>query len=68
MLGLKKSIYGQKSTYNQGEIFREFLQGMSVRQKSGVILESKVVQKIEFRKKNSKKLSPKLIFLDKIFF
>jgi len=38
---------------------KKFLRGMSVRQKLGVILESKVVQK-DF----TKKWSPKLILLD----
>ena len=39
---------------------------MSVRQKVGVILESKVVQKLSLEKKYfTKKRSPKLIFLDK---
>ena len=39
---------------------------MSVRQKLGVILESKAVQKLRLEKKVfTKKWSPKLIFLDK---
>ena len=42
---------------------------MSVRQKLGVILESKLVQKLGLEKKvYTKKWSPKLIFLDKFFF
>jgi hypothetical protein len=42
---------------------------MSVRQKLGVILESKVVQKLSLEKKVfTKKWSPKLIFIDEIFF
>ena len=45
---------------------KKILQGMSVRQKLGVILESKVVQKLSLEKKGfTKKLSPKLIFLSK---
>ena len=41
---------------------------MSVRQKLGVILESKVVQKLSLEKKVfTKKWSPKLIFLDDFF-
>ena len=49
--------------------FEKILQGMSVCQKLGVILESKVVQKSSLEKKVfTKKWSPKLIFLDKIFF
>ena len=42
---------------------------MSVRQKLGVNLESKVVQKLSLEKKVfTKKWSPKLIFLDNFFF
>ena len=42
---------------------------MSVRQKLGVILERKVVQKLSLVKKVFDKLwSPRLIFLDKFFF
>ena len=42
---------------------------MSVRQKLGVILESKVVQKLSLEKNIfTKKWSPKLIFLDEFFF
>ena len=42
---------------------------MSVRQKLGVILESKVVQKLSLEKNVfTKKWSPKLIFLDEILF
>ena len=41
---------------------------MSVRQKLGVILESKVVQKLSLEKKVfTKKWSPKLILLDDFF-
>ena len=42
---------------------------MSVRQKLGVILESKVVHKLSLEKKVfNKKWSPKLIFFDNFFF
>ena len=42
---------------------------MSVHQKLGIILESKVVQKLSLEKNVfNKKWSPKLIFLDEIFF
>ena len=41
---------------------------MSIRQKLGVILEIKVVQKLSLEKNVlNKKLSPKVIFLDEIF-
>ena len=43
--------------------------GMSVHQKLGIILENKVVQKLSLEKNVfNKKWSPKLIFLDEIFF
>ena len=48
---LKSNIFGQESTYHKGKKLKEFLQGMSVRQKLGVILESKVVQKLSLEKK-----------------
>ena len=35
-------VFGQESTYHQGKLFQIILQGMSVCQKLGVILESKV--------------------------
>ena len=42
---------------------------MSVRQKLGIILESKVVQKLSLEKNVfNEKWSPKLIFLDEFFF
>ena len=42
---------------------------MSVHQKLGIILENKVVQKLSLEKNIfTKKWSPKLIFLDEIFF
>ena len=42
---------------------------MSVHQKLGIILESKVVEKLSLEKHVfKKKWSPKLIFLDEIFF
>jgi hypothetical protein len=46
-----------------------YVQGISVHQKLGVILESKMVQKLSLEKKVfTKKRSPKLIFLDIYFF
>ena len=45
------------------------IRGAPVRQKWGMILENKVVQKLELKKKCFfKKLSPKLIFLNDFFF
>ena len=48
---------------------KKILQGMSVLQKLGIILENKVVQKLSLEKNIfAKKKSPKLIFLYEIFF
>ena len=48
---------------------KKFLRGMSVHQKLGIILESKVVQKLSLEKNVfTKKLSPKLIFFYEFFF
>ena len=48
---LKSKVFGQESTCHQGKIFKKFLQVMTVCQKLGVILESKVVQKLSLEKK-----------------
>ena len=48
---LKSKVLGQESTCHQGKIFKKFLQVMAVCQKLGVILESKVVQKLSLEKK-----------------
>jgi hypothetical protein len=52
--------------------FKRFLRGMSVHQKLGIILESKVVQKLSLEKNQenvfTKKWSLKLIFLNEFFF
>ena len=49
--GLKSKVFGQESTCHQGKIFKKFLRVMTVCQKLGVILESKVVQKLSLEKK-----------------
>ena len=48
---LKSKLFGQESTCNQGKIFKKFLRVMTVCQKLGIILESKVVQKLSLEKK-----------------
>ena len=48
---LESKLFGQESTCHQGKIFKIFLQVMKVIQKLGVILESKVVQKLSLEKK-----------------
>ena len=66
---LKSKLFGQESTCHQGKIFEKFLRVMTVCQKLGVILESKVVQKLSLEKKVFNEYwSPRLIFLEKIFF
>ena len=58
-----------QSTYHQGKFLKKFLRGMLVRQKLGVILEIKVLQKLSLEKNVfTIKWSPKLICLDEIFF
>ena len=60
---------GQESTYHQGKCSKKFLRGMSVRQKLGVILGSKVVKKLSLEKNVfNKKWFRKQIFLDNLFF
>ena len=48
---LKSKLFGQESTCHQGKIFKKFLQVMTVCQILGIILESKVVQKLSLEKK-----------------
>ena len=48
---LKSKVFGQESTCHQEKIFKKFLRVMTVCQKLGVILESKVVQKLSLEKK-----------------
>ena len=48
---LKSKLFGQELTCHQGKIFKKFLRVMTVCQKLGVILESKVVQKLSLEKK-----------------
>ena len=51
MVGPKKQAFCQESTCHKGKIFKKFLRVMTVRQKLGVILEGKVVQKLSLEKK-----------------
>ena len=48
---LKSKLFGQESTCYQEKIFKKFLRVMTVCQTFGVILESKVVQKLSLEKK-----------------
>ena len=47
---LKSKFFGQESTCHQGKSFKKFLRVMTVCQKLGVILESKMVQKLSLEK------------------
>ena len=66
---LKSQVFAQKSTvvkWNCSILWIDIVWGL---QKLGLILESKVVQKLSLEKNVfNKKCSPKLIFLDEIFF
>ena len=51
------------------KVLKNSVRGMSVHQKSSIVLENKVVQKLSLEKIFfNKKWSPKLIFLNEIFF
>ena len=53
----------------KGILLKKILRLMPVRQKLGMVLENKVVQKLKLEKKVFyKKWSPKLIFLNEFFF
>ena len=67
MVGPKKYHFWQKINNPPRKPFFKFLQGMLVRQKLGLILESKVVQKLSLEK-DTKKWYPKFIFLNDFFF
>ena len=66
---LKSQVFAQKSTvvkWNCSILWIDIVWGL---QKLGLILESKVVQKLSLEKNVfNKKCSPKLIFLDEFFF
>ena len=61
--------YTAMHAYHPGKFLKKFLRGMSVHENLGMILESKVGQKLSLEKNVfTKKWSPKLIFLDEFFF
>ena len=65
MVGPKKQDFWPKINILRGNHCILRLRGAPVRQKLGMILENKVVQKLKLEKKNSyKKKSPKLIFFN----
>ena len=69
MVGPKKYDFWPRINIPAKKMYKKFLRGISVRQKLGVILASKVVQKLSLEKNVfTKKWSPKLIILDNFFF
>ena len=69
MVGSKMQDFCPRINMLKGILFKKILQLMPVRQKLGMILENKVVQKLKLEKKVFyKKWSPKLIFLNEFFF
>ena len=69
MVGPKKQEFWQKINILKGNHCILRIRGAPVRQKLGMILGNKVVQKLKLEKKKFyKKLSPKLIFFSDFFF
>ena len=69
MMGPKKQDFRPKINILKGNHCILRIQGAPVRQKLGMILENKVVQKLKLEKNVFyKKWSPKLIFLNGLFF
>ena len=69
MVGPKMQAFCPRIAMLKGNRCILRIRGAPVRQKLGMILENKVVQKLELEKKSFfKKLSPKLIFLNEFFF
>ena len=70
MVGPKKQDFWPKVNILKGNHCILRIRGAPVRQKLGMILENKVVQKLKLEKKGFfyKKWSPKLIFLNEFFF
>ena len=70
MMGTKKQDFWQKINILKGNRCILRIRGAPVCQKSAMILENKVVQKLKLEKNGSfyKKWSPKLIFLNEFIF
>ena len=70
MVGPKKQDFWPKTNILKGNHCILRIRGAPVDQKLGMIIENKVVQKLELEKKCffAKKWSPKLIFLNDFFF
>ena len=69
MVGPKKQDFWPRINILKGIYLFSILRLMTVRQKLGMILENKVVQKLKLEKNVfKKKWSPKSIFLNEFFF
>ena len=69
MVGSKMQDFCPRINVLKGILLKKILRLMPVRQKLGMVLENKVVQKLKLEKKVFyKKWSPKLIFLNEFFF
>ena len=68
-MGSKMQDFCPRINVLKGILLKKILRLMPVRQKLGMVLENKVVQKLKLEKKVFyKKWSPKLIFLNEFFF
>ena len=68
MVGPKMQDFCPRINMLKGIFFKKILRWLTVRQKLGMILENKVVQKLKLEKNIFyKKWSPKLIFLNDFF-
>ena len=67
MVGPEKQDFWPKINILKGNHCILRIRGAPVRQKLGMILENKVVQKLSLKNVFSKKWSPKLIFLNEFF-
>ena len=62
MVGPKMQAFNPRIDMLKGNRCILKIWGAPIRQKLGLILENKVLQKLKFEKKKIKKLAPKLIF------
>ena len=68
MVGPTMQDFCPRISMLKGSFIKKILQCLTVRQKLGMILENKVVQKLKLERNNfNKKWSPELIFLNEFF-
>ena len=68
MVGPKKQDFWPRINILKGKKIKKICRLMTVRQKLGMILENKGVQKLKLENDVTKKWSPKLIFLNDFVF